>query len=112
MKANSFAERVLGTTSLIVLSAAAMIGAQQPAAAQTGIYGGGSTLSSLARCGRSSTAMRARRWLIRAPLPCAARRNVEVPQRRVRDVDDGEITRVRSRWEYRRHRRHNKPLIR
>lgn len=48
MKTKSFAERVLGTTSLVVLSAAAMIGAQQPAAAQTGIYGGGSTLSSLA----------------------------------------------------------------
>ncbi|UGY01391.1 substrate-binding domain-containing protein [Bradyrhizobium quebecense] len=47
MKTKSFAERVLGTTSLVVLSAAAMIGAQQPAAAQTGIYGG-STLSSLA----------------------------------------------------------------
>jgi hypothetical protein len=29
MKTKSFAERVLGTTSLVVLSAAAMIGAQQ-----------------------------------------------------------------------------------
>ncbi len=46
MKTQSFAGRLLGTTSLVVLSAAAMIGTQQPAAAQstisTGIYGGGS----------------------------------------------------------------------
>ncbi|WP_027580554.1 substrate-binding domain-containing protein [Bradyrhizobium sp. Ai1a-2] len=51
MKTKSFAGRLLGTTSLVVLSAAAMLGAQQPAAAQstisTGIYGGGSMLSSL-----------------------------------------------------------------
>ncbi|WP_298269385.1 substrate-binding domain-containing protein [uncultured Bradyrhizobium sp.] len=52
MKTQSFAGRLLGTTSLVVLSAAAMIGTQQPAAAQstisTGIYGGGSMLPSLA----------------------------------------------------------------
>lgn len=52
MKTKSLAGRLLGTTSLVVLSAAAMIGSQQPTAAQTaistGIYGGGSTLSSLA----------------------------------------------------------------
>ncbi len=63
MKTQSFAGRLLGTTSLVVLSAAAMIGAQQPAAAQstisTGIYGGGSTCCRRWRCGRSSTAMRA-----------------------------------------------------
>ncbi|QPF87795.1 substrate-binding domain-containing protein [Bradyrhizobium genosp. L] len=51
MKTTSFG-RLLGSTSLVVLSAAAILGTQQPAAAQTtisnGIYGGGSTLSSLA----------------------------------------------------------------
>ncbi|MBR0871348.1 substrate-binding domain-containing protein [Bradyrhizobium tropiciagri] len=51
MKTTSFAGRLLGSTSLVVLSAAAILGTQ-PAAAQTtisnGIYGGGSTLSSLA----------------------------------------------------------------
>ncbi len=51
MTTTSFAGRLLGTTSLVVLSAAAILGAQ-PAAAQTtissGIYGGGSTLPSLA----------------------------------------------------------------
>ena len=56
MKKKTFG-RLLGTTSLVVLSAAATIGAQAPAAAQsaaaqtavsTGIYAGGSTLSSLA----------------------------------------------------------------
>jgi hypothetical protein len=48
----SLAGRLLGTTSVAALSAAAMIGAAQPAAAQstisTGIFGGGTTLSSLA----------------------------------------------------------------
>src|SRR6201995_852988 len=52
MTRRSFARRVLGTTSLMVLSAAATIGAQQPAAAQStisaGLYGGGTTLTSLA----------------------------------------------------------------
>ncbi|MCC8961263.1 substrate-binding domain-containing protein [Bradyrhizobium sp. Pear76] len=52
MKTTSFAGRLLGSTSLVVLSAAAILGTQRPAAAQTpistGIYGGGSTLSSLA----------------------------------------------------------------
>jgi ABC-type phosphate transport system substrate-binding protein len=57
MKRTSFAGRLLGTASLAVLSAAATIGAQAPAAAQsaaaqtavsTGIYAGGSTLTSLA----------------------------------------------------------------
>jgi ABC-type phosphate transport system substrate-binding protein len=57
MKTKSFAGRMLGTTSLAVLSAAATIGVQAPAMAQsaaaqtvisTGIYAGGSTLSSLA----------------------------------------------------------------
>lgn len=50
MKTKSFAGRLLGTTSLVVLSAVAVIGSQKPAAAQisTGLYGGGSTLSSLA----------------------------------------------------------------
>lgn len=48
MTTTSFAGRLLGSTSLVVLSAAAMIGAAQPAAAQTGLYGGGSTLPSLA----------------------------------------------------------------
>lgn len=47
MKTKSLAGRLLGTTSLVVLSAVAVIAAR-PAAAQTGIYGGGSTLSSLA----------------------------------------------------------------
>lgn len=56
MKKKTFG-RLLGTTSLVVLSAAATIGAQAPAAAQsadaqtvisTSIYAGGSTLSSLA----------------------------------------------------------------
>ena len=51
MKKQSFARRLLGTTSLVVLSAVATVGAQ-PASAQTtistGIYGGGTTLSSLA----------------------------------------------------------------
>ncbi len=51
MTTTSFAGRLLGTTSLVVLSAVAILGAQ-PAAAQTtistGLYGGGSTLSSLA----------------------------------------------------------------
>lgn len=50
MKTTSFG-RLLGSTSLVVLSAAAVLGTQQPAAAQTTIsnslYGGGSTLSSL-----------------------------------------------------------------
>src|SRR5262245_4381835 len=35
MKTTSFAGRLLGSTSLVVLSAAAILGAQQPAAAQT-----------------------------------------------------------------------------
>jgi ABC-type phosphate transport system substrate-binding protein len=52
MTTTSFAGRLLGTTSLVVLSAAAILGMQQPAAAQStisnGIYSGGSTLSSLA----------------------------------------------------------------
>lgn len=52
MTRQSFARRLLGTTSLMVLSAAATIGAQQPAAAQStisaGLYGGGTTLTSLA----------------------------------------------------------------
>jgi ABC-type phosphate transport system substrate-binding protein len=50
MKTKSFARRLLGTTSLVLLSGVATIAAQQPAAAQisTGIYGGGSTLPSLA----------------------------------------------------------------
>ncbi|WP_315833194.1 substrate-binding domain-containing protein [Bradyrhizobium prioriisuperbiae] len=48
MTTTSFAGRLLGSTSLVVLSAAAVIGAAQPAAAQTGLYGGGSTLPSLA----------------------------------------------------------------
>ena len=51
MKTQTFAGRLLGTTSLVVLSAVATIGAHGPAAAQssisTGIYGGGTTLSSL-----------------------------------------------------------------
>jgi ABC-type phosphate transport system substrate-binding protein len=60
MKTQSFAGRLLGTTSLVVLSAVATIAAQGPAGAQsatdsaaatsisTGVFGGGSTLSSLA----------------------------------------------------------------
>ena len=50
MTTTSFAGRLLGSTSLVVLSAAAVIGAAQPAAAQisNGLYGGGSTLPSLA----------------------------------------------------------------
>jgi ABC-type phosphate transport system substrate-binding protein len=49
---HSVAGRLLGTTSVAALSAVAMIAAAQPAAAQntisTGIFGGGTTLSSLA----------------------------------------------------------------
>jgi ABC-type phosphate transport system substrate-binding protein len=52
MRMHSFAGRLLGTTSVVALSAIAIIGAAQPAAAQntisTGIFGGGTTLSSLA----------------------------------------------------------------
>ncbi|MDI4235726.1 substrate-binding domain-containing protein [Bradyrhizobium sp. Arg237L] len=48
MTKRSFAGRLLGSTSLVVLSAVAVIGAAQPAAAQTGLFGGGSTLPSLA----------------------------------------------------------------
>jgi PBP superfamily domain len=50
MRMHSFAGRLLGTTSVLALSAIAAIGAAQPAAAQisTGLFGGGTTLSSLA----------------------------------------------------------------
>lgn len=52
MTTHCFAARLLGTTSLVVLSAAATIISQTPAAAQgtiaTGLYGGGSMLPSLA----------------------------------------------------------------
>lgn len=49
MKTQFFTYRLLETTSALALSAAAIIGssALQPAAAQQGIYGGGSTLLSL-----------------------------------------------------------------
>ncbi|MGJ4942109.1 substrate-binding domain-containing protein [Bradyrhizobium sp. HKCCYLS1011] len=52
MTTKSFAARLFGTTSLVVLSAVATIASQTPAAAQstisTGLYGGGSMLPSLA----------------------------------------------------------------
>ncbi|CCE11241.1 conserved exported hypothetical protein [Bradyrhizobium sp. STM 3843] len=52
MTTKCFAARLLGTTSLVVLSAVATIASQTPAAAQstisTGLYGGGSMLPSLA----------------------------------------------------------------
>ena len=52
MMMQSNARRLLGTTSVLALSAAAMIGTAQPSAAQTntiatGIFAGGSTLASL-----------------------------------------------------------------
>jgi hypothetical protein len=52
MRLQSFAVRLLGTASVVALSAVCTIGALQPAAAQstiaTGLFGGGTTLSSLA----------------------------------------------------------------
>jgi ABC-type phosphate transport system substrate-binding protein len=49
MKTKTYIGRLCGTTSVLALSAAAMIGASAPAAAQsTAVYGGGSTLVSLA----------------------------------------------------------------